>query len=151
MRQKYSKVVLLVEDKLLTNTRQKGDCIESLFSLTKIHKGYPRIEYQRYKYCTHILAWALINGDVPEDKQVNHTCNNTRCIKIEHLYLGTQKDNMHQASIENRMSRHGGSKKLDPDYHEDIRAAYAAGTNPKKIAWAYNVSWSRIYQILNKE
>jgi hypothetical protein len=41
----------------------------------------------------HRVAWEMENGAIPEKKQVLHRCNNPWCVRVEHLYLGTDRDN----------------------------------------------------------
>ena len=40
------------------------------------------------------VAWIMRNGPIFEGYQINHRCNNPRCINSDHLYLGDQLDNM---------------------------------------------------------
>lgn len=40
------------------------------------------------------MRWEKVNGPVPEGKQLNHTCDRINCVNIEHVYVGTQLDNM---------------------------------------------------------
>lgn len=43
---------------------------------------------------THRLAWTLAYGEIPEGMNVCHSCDNPPCCNIEHLWLGTQADNV---------------------------------------------------------
>ncbi len=43
---------------------------------------------------THRLAWALANGPIPDGLFVLHRCDNPASRNPDHLYLGTQPDNM---------------------------------------------------------
>lgn len=42
----------------------------------------------------HKAMWMIWNGPVPEGMMVLHTCDNRRCCRPDHLYLGTHQDNM---------------------------------------------------------
>ena len=57
--------------------------------------GYGRIEYQgRDQQVTHIV-WRIMKGKkVRKGFQLNHNCDNPRCYNPDHLYEGTQADNL---------------------------------------------------------
>jgi hypothetical protein len=42
-------------------------------------------------------VWIEKNGPIPEGMQINHHCDNARCINLDHLYLGTQRENVRDA------------------------------------------------------
>lgn len=42
----------------------------------------------------HRKAWAITRGPIPEGMQVLHHCDTPSCVRPDHLWLGTQKDNM---------------------------------------------------------
>jgi HNH endonuclease len=42
----------------------------------------------------HRVAYELFIGKIPKGMFVLHKCDNTKCVNIEHLFLGTQMDNM---------------------------------------------------------
>ena len=46
----------------------------------------------------HRMAWILANGEIPEGKYVCHHCDNPPCCNPDHLYIGTQVENMRDAS-----------------------------------------------------
>ena len=51
---------------------------------------------------THRLAWRLFNGPIPRGMFVLHSCDNPPCVNVRHLWLGTAKDNAHDAHMKGR-------------------------------------------------
>ena len=41
----------------------------------------------------HILRWKLETGNPPEAPKIRHKCRNRNCFKIDHLEIGSPKDN----------------------------------------------------------
>lgn len=71
-------------------------------------KGYGRINIEGSPAYTHRVAWEVAYGPIPEGMQVNHECDIHPCILPEHLYLGTQGDNMADMS---RVGNHHNNTK----------------------------------------
>ena len=56
-------------------------------------KLYGYIYYNGKHTRVHRLVWELAHGPIPYRKIVRHKCNNPPCCNIQHLRLGTQKNN----------------------------------------------------------
>ncbi len=64
--------------------------------------GYGQIEYQgRLQLVSHI-SFRLMKGKIPKGKNVLHHCDNSRCYNPDHLFLGTQKDNLDDMRMKGR-------------------------------------------------
>ena len=51
----------------------------------------------------HRIAYEKANGPIPAGMVVRHKCDNRRCCNPEHLIVGTQKDNVHDAIARGRV------------------------------------------------
>lgn len=52
----------------------------------------------------HRYAWEQANGPIPESMFVCHRCDNPPCINVDHLFLGTPKDNTRDMALKGRDS-----------------------------------------------
>jgi predicted HTH domain antitoxin len=50
----------------------------------------------------HKVAWILTNGPIPNGLMVCHKCDNPPCCNPNHLFLGTQTENMQDALAKGR-------------------------------------------------
>ena len=58
----------------------------------------------------HRVAWELTNGEVENGLYVCHHCDNIMCVNPNHLFLGTQQDNMDDMVAKGRSMKLAGEK-----------------------------------------
>lgn len=64
--------------------------------------GYGYLGLNGKSIRAHRFSWELANGKIPPELFVLHKCDNRKCVKPSHLFLGTQKDNIQDAISKNR-------------------------------------------------
>lgn len=63
------------------------------------------------QFRAHRAMWEVERGKIPEGMFVCHSCDNPGCIRIEHLFLGTNSENM----IDMHNKGRGFCKRLPPE------------------------------------
>ena len=76
----------------------------------RTRQGYGKIKYKGRAYIAHRLFWILNKGELPQDKYVLHHCDNPSCFNLEHLFVGTNLDNIADKVAKGRQYRPVGGK-----------------------------------------
>jgi HNH endonuclease len=99
-------------------------CYESTRAPTQKYPMVP-VNYDGYRRPVgmHRIVWMFANGPIPPGMMVLHHCDNTRCVHLPHLYLGT-----HQQNVDDMVERgrHRNQKKTHcPQGHplDGVRAS----------------------------
>lgn len=123
--------------------------------------GYGRIKIptgtrRRQKMIgAHRASWEIHFGPVPGGLQVCHHCDNPSCVKPDHLFLGTNKQNQldcvqkgRRPHTPNNQGEKHGMSRLTEDAVRDIRLSYSAGERAVVLAKRHGVCVSTIYTVL---
>jgi len=101
----------------------------------------------------HVRAWVLAHGPVPPGMVVCHACDVPLCVNVDHLWLGTQGDNVRDAIAKGRLLLEGaanprGNARIT---ESDVRAirAKAATSTKRELAEEYAMHRTAIGRIVN--
>lgn len=101
------------------------------------------------------FAWILTFGDIPDELNVCHECDNPPCCNPYHLFSGTQLDNIRDMAAKGRRVDHVGSQHPKAILCEKdipvIRCRLSVGDRPTDIARDYGIGRSTIYGIKNHQ
>jgi hypothetical protein len=107
-----------------------------LWKRSRSHNGYGQwggtIGGRHRVVRSHRVAYELTHGEVPDGKQVCHTCDVRHCCSPKHLYICSPKEN-----TRDMMERTGHNRphaRFTDDEVREFRRRYAAGESLTTIA-----------------
>lgn len=100
----------------------------------------------------HRYSWELINGPIPRGLYVCHHCDNPRCVKPEHLFLGTARDNNMDRQQKGRGNYDFGERhrdaKLTPSTVIELRQLIAEGVlSLREIGRRFGMSHNSVRKV----
>ncbi len=72
------------------------------------NKGYGQFGFNGKNTQAHRVAWTITYGEIPKGMYVCHSCDNQSCVRPEHLFLGTPKDNVQDCINKKRRANNTG-------------------------------------------
>jgi hypothetical protein len=105
----------------------------------------------------HRVSYVLFNGDIPKGMNVLHKCDNRQCVNPDHLFIGTQADNVadmvskgRNKSIPQCGSKNGMAKATN-EIVNDIRRCVSNGQRQCDMAVKHNLSRMTVSRIVRRE
>ena len=106
-----------MHEKMLSKINKTDSCW--LWTGKPNQNGYGRLRINKKTVLAHRLAYELWVGTIPLDKpNVLHHCDNPPCVNPEHLFVGTQADNIKDMVAKGRNISPQALKTHCPSGHE---------------------------------
>ena len=119
--------------------------------------GYGQFVFNKKHYRAHRFSWGIHFGDIPAGLIVCHKCDNPSCVRPDHLFLGTTKDNV---SDKLSKGRHRFGRSYGPKNHavkvKEIDASkvinlFNSGLRVREIAPMFCVGKSTVSNIIRRQ
>jgi len=90
----------------------------------------------------HRISWLFHFGEIPSGLLVCHHCDNPICVRPDHLFVGTEKDNQVDRVRKGRggIGERNGNSKLTTEKVKLMRQKLAAGATTTMVAKEFGVS-----------
>ena len=113
------------------------ECWEWMASKDKDGYGIFKLNYKVLK--AYRYAYELYNGKIPEGLEIDHICENRKCVNPAHLEPVTHQENV------KRGSKHNINKKYCPLGHEYTKenTYYVPCKNNRKCKICHNTRWKK--------
>ena len=109
--------------------------------------GYARIRINKKYLGVNRLSYSVFKGDIPGGIFVCHSCDHPYCVNPEHLFLGTQTDNMRDCRRKDRCAL----AKLTSSQVEEVKAILKHKSTLRltlrQIGAAFGVTASAVHHI----
>lgn len=130
-----------------------GDCFE--WQGYRHPKGYGRFFWRGRSRPAHRVAFHLTHNEDPGEMHVLHKCDNPPCVNPQHLYLGTNADNVRDKVERGRVAAMPGeahpSARLTRAQVAELRRLYAEGVSPRALGGRFGISRRHAARIIARD
>lgn len=111
-----------------------------IWKLDTRQRGYGKLKMDGKDILAHRASYQAFISPIPDGALVLHACDVPSCVNPEHLFLGTQKENIEDMVRKGRaLSIGGGPPRLTEAQVKEIKAARASGEAVRAIARRYSL------------
>ncbi len=125
-----------------------------LWSGGKMKNGYANFFIGKKSQRVHRLSYQHYFGSIPNGLGVLHKCDVRNCIRPDHLFTGTQKDNLQDCKIKGRttIGIKNAMAKLDDEKASLIRKLYSSGgITQRTLATQFGITQSNVSRLVGRK
>jgi hypothetical protein len=111
----------------------------------KHRQGYGQISIARKMALAHRVSYELEVGPIPPGMSVLHKCDVPGCVRPDHLFTGTQKDNMADCARKGRTVSFNGAKRVCKRGHKFTPANTYVHDGKRLCRTCRAAAWKKFY------
>ena len=140
--------MMSLEERFWAKVKKSDGCWE--WQAACFYDGYGQIKIKGMRRHAHRVSFEFANGKIPKGLLCLHHCDNKKCVRPDHLFLGTYADNVKDMISKNRAryvtvyGEHNGRHRLKAWQVLQIREAYQRGESVQFLHKKYHTSTSNI-------
>lgn len=140
----------LYSDRFWSKVNKSSGCWEWIGAI-HYKKGYGQFRLCGSMKQAHRVSWLIKHGEWPA-LCVCHSCDNRKCVNPDHLFLGTNQDNVNDRVAKNRSYRAAGEDSPAAKLKNgDIIKIRSMSGSHRDVAKKFGVSKSLIGHIRNRD
>jgi hypothetical protein len=112
--------------------------------------GYGHFKFKGSRTAAHRVSYQLAFGPIAANQFVCHRCDNRKCVRPDHLFVGNHQANMRDMVLKNRsvFGEQHRSAKLDERDVWLIKRLSALGVGQRELGQAFGVATSTVAHIV---
>lgn len=116
------------------------------WTANKTHGGYGKFWLCGKHVLAHRFSYELFKDSIPEGKVICHSCDNPWCVNPDHLWLGTQSENIEDSVVKNRFD---SVVKISSVIVKTMKKKRNCGAKYREIAEEYGIGLTTVYEAVN--
>lgn len=131
--------------------KRENGCWEWIAAGARNGPGQGRIRFRGEDWIAYRLSYYIHKGEIG-DKFVCHSCDDSRCVNPDHLWLGTQAENIRDRDAKGRhwvpIGEERPTAKLTEEKARDAFLRHRGGESQNSIAKSLGVSQGTIHNVV---
>ncbi len=139
-----------LEERFWSHVAKSDGCW--LWTGARYYNGYGAFRANGRNIGAHRFSWGLYHGPIPDGLFICHHCDNPACVNPDHLFVGTQTQNLADMASKGR-STHGERNpqaKLAAHQVRRIRGFHACGISRTELAEHFGVREGTISDVVSR-
>ena len=149
----------LVQQRFWAKVAKSDGCWE--WTAYRNRTGYGVVRIYGQFHTAHRVAYEWANGPIPAGRNVCHHCDNRACVRPDHLFAGTHRDNSQDALRKGRLVNNlagldqkgeaNPGSKLTNAFVLEIRRLYASGVRQSEIADRMGLTRPAVHYVVRRK